>query len=71
MGIAWWMHPAKQAEHSWPQSINRLVPQIEPLPPPPARDQLTRFRPDQTLDLPRSDVTRVGIGFTSVVVDPR
>ena len=71
MGIAWWMHPANQAEHSWPQSINRLVPQIEPLPPPPARDQLTRFRPDQTLDLLRSDGTRVSIGFTSVVVDPR
>ena len=37
MGIAWWMHPANQAEHSWPQSINELVPQIEPLPLPRAK----------------------------------
>ena len=71
MGIAWWMHSANKAAGPLPQSISRLVPQIEPPLPPPARDQLTRFRLTQTLDLLRSDGTRISIGFTSVIVDPR
>ena len=71
MGIAWWMHPEHQAKHSALESISKLVPSIEPPPPPPSRDRLTRFLPDQTLNVLRSDGTSISIGYTSVVVDPR
>ena len=71
MGIAWWMHPEQRAERSRPEPISRLVPDVEPPPPPPARDRLTRFLPDQTLNVLRSDGTSINIGYTSVVVDPR
>lgn len=71
MGIAWWMHPEHRAERSRPEPISRLVPDVEPPPPPPARDRLTRFLPDQTLNVLRSDGTSINIGYTSVVVDPR
>ena len=71
MGIAWWMHPEHRAERSRPEPISRLVPDVEPPPPPQARDRLTRFLPDQTLNVLRSDGTSINIGYTSVVVDPR
>ena len=71
MGLAWWMHPEHRAERSRGESISRLAPQIEPPIPPPARDQLTRFLPNQTLDVHRSDGTSISIGYTSVIVDPR
>ena len=71
MGVAWWMHPTNQSERSLPQSISGLVPQIEPPIPPPSRDQLTRFLPNQTLDVHRSNGTSISIGYTSVIVDPR
>ena len=71
MGIAWWMHPEHRAERSRPEPISRLVPDVEPPPSPPARDRLTRFLPNQTLNVLRSDGTSINIGYTSVVVDPR
>ncbi len=71
MGLAWWMHLEDHAERSRGESISRLAPQIEPPIPPPARDQLTRFLPNQTLDVHRSDGTSISIGYTSVIVDPR
>jgi hypothetical protein len=65
------MHPEHRAERSRPEPISRLVPDVEPPPSPPARDRLTRFLPDQTLNVLRSDGTSINIGYTSVVVDPR
>ena len=66
---AYLLHPQGGLEQGVPPVISELLP--EPEPPPPSRDELVVFKPDQTMELLRADGSQISVGYHSAVVDPR
>ena len=66
------LHPQGGLDQGVSPVISELLPEPEPPPPPPpTRDELVVFKQDQSLELLRTDGTRVEIGYHSAVLDPR